>query len=317
MEPKPLFGDTPLQADKGCSCEPRPLSFPSAAPSKPLNSTTVKPVKEPGALSFPTGSKSNQPAPAVAPQASGPKPLAFSATSAPARTAPVVARAALETRQHGAFPGCISAAKTLNASLYASEEARINRYFNQLLPVTVDSLHDFGTKVLTTSQELTAKCTTLTLEFSNLRASEIMAQAVRLSAPKLGLIEKLRAKITPAESLRPQLELLRSELSRLAEEAKDIQPKTLDSARRLALHLLALRSVEQVSGGGENLIMDMMHRRIALFRAAATQSQLAEAQLTQLQSTLLTLETECQHLLSVTLSSMNLSGALAGQPRRT
>lgn len=300
-EPSPLF----FAADNDCAPAsarptpsapepaPRALAFPEAPVRRPATSeSSGPPVASPRALTLPE-------APALA----KPKPQVAPATlfAAPA---------------HPAFAAAQQAAAALEPEFHSREADRIGRRIAELLPVKEATLSTFAARPLETGRTLTLTTATLAQRFAALSAPELLNQAVAsVTGTKAGFLGRVRERFSASPSdFIPKVTAMQGLLHGLRDDLAPIRAKAHETDARLRAHLVALRAVEQVAGrGGDAVLLDIMHRKLDVLRAACMQAQLTAAQCAQIDQTLAGLLAQCEQLLNVTLSAAAL--LKAGQMR--
>lgn len=272
------------------SDEPRALELPSSSPSQ-LRMNSPKQLFEPGALSLPDSSSLT---------------IVEKPMSSPNSISP-----ALNIEWHGSQGVCEATAKKLEPTLFTAEETRIRKCIRELLPITLNAVQDFGDRVLMRSREYTDDTSGIVRGFVELNAAQLLDEAVKSAAPKTGFFSKIAAQFKPAENFRPRVEALETAIKEGVKKLQALQTPVNETGTRLAIHLLAMRAVEQNTGKEpDNVALTMLNRRLDLFQAALLQANITKAQLDQTLTLMVSLESRCEYVLNVSLSVLNLTSAM-------
>lgn len=277
--------------------EPRAVTF-SAAAAQPLACThsidvikeRTKPCTEnsPRALVFPEKS----PAPAY--------PPAEPSAAFPAYTHPLMAPVLL--------------ASLKQAGVCESDSPILIKIIEKILPVTTVALENYAQLILSKNHENTLDVSNLSIRYSQLKVTEcfedILLQSGYSSKNYLStVLHKLLPRNPPSSQER--LKAIRAQQTTLLDAIRVKRPSLLDNAKRLRLYSAVLNGLVDVTKPTAYAdITSRIERRKQILLTAETQANLALAQLTALEEVIAVQMSDCDRLLSVTLSAVQLNDAI-------
>lgn len=302
--PRPPAPEALVAARRG----PSAVVFAEDAPSPVTRSrapdtTTLSTLKrEPGALTF---SASAPTRPSVPPFGA---PLAFG-SSAPAPRTPGVP--VFEKTYHPLHATVLQLAQALGPELVQGNESRLATMAAQLLPLTTPGLESFGARVLDRCYQNTAEATALAKRYTTLDVAKTVEQAVQAHRGGKGLRASLQRWTGPSlAEHRTRIVTARASLASALDELRPLLGRARKDGERLALHLLALRSVEQAIGKSPDPVLaPALRLRLETLRVATVQASLVPAQLVAQEQVSSLQLAECDRLLAVTFSAAALASA--------
>lgn len=287
---------TPSQ---GPQAGPRAVVFPAnKAPTEALAVSQRAPASvstsAPGALIFPPS----------APSVAMPRPSSMVGM-------PLFAQAA-----HPLLDTALHKANTASPELVAANDnrARLERILKELLPLKTPVIETFAHAALDQCRRHAFSAAALGKRHIELRGGDRLQAAVTTLRPATGFKDKLKKILQSAAEANPhaQLSLLRLQLVELLHDTRKAVPEALADGERLALRLLALRSVVEASGRALDTALEFaLQQRLETLRAAALQAQLVSAQLKLTEDTASLQLVECDRLANVTLTAVALARANA------
>lgn len=296
-------------AARRASDEPRALTFPASSAPKRDTLSRVEPADGPRAVAF-------KPAPV---QAAAPAPAAVSFEGVRARpTVRAAGVSAFEEAGHPLRESALRKAQELSPDLVKGNEARLARYLSELLPLKSAAVENFGAHSLDQCRVHAENAAHGAQFHARLNATEILQAALESNFPRTGLKARLKSFVADSpETHRARLQGLRPQLTTLLSDIRRALPEVLADGQRLALSLLALRSVREVTGTCPDTVLELaVVRRLETLRVALAQAELVPAQMRGQEGTLSLQTTECDRLLNVTFSAVALAsqvGAATGQ----
>ncbi len=178
--------------------------------------------------------------------------------------------------------------------------------FAELLPLACANIESFGAHALDQCRVHAENAAHGGQFHAKLGAAEALQAALTATQPRSGLKSRLQGLLSePVEVHRARLESLRPQLTGLLADIRRVRPEVLADGQRLALSLLALRSLREVTGTSPDAVLDRaIVRRLETLRVALAQAELVPAMMTSQESTLSLQVTECDRLLNVTFSAV-------------
>lgn len=315
-EPKPLSfsdeGPKPLMCDDDKPVKkdgPKSLAFPESTPPRRHNdgaswSTDVSPSSNVGKALFNTNN--------VKQHVSGVK-LSFDNLPPVVVKTPGKAAFASETSVYD--PIIASAMKHVrdNYQTLSVEMPSIERQIKQLIPVKMSTISTWGSSALDQEAQLSTNIAQMVRTFSGIRGNELMEKVLNLAKAvrSEGFLDKLFGSTQEsALQYKPQLGVLKTQLTQLMPEYEQNIKNASASETRIMIQFAALVAVKEATGtsGDDSLERAILDRRNIL-QQAAMQSKLSRLQLIETQKSIAQQISRVEQLLTVTLPAFEMATA--------
>lgn len=297
-EPKPLSFDSALVPPANAA-GPGTLSFPPAQSPKPAAAPVAgRP------LVFPSTPIKPSPRPAPAPVAGRPPSFEGVAASPPRPPHHVT-----QTRSvHLAVsPICVHAVRQLQTAypeLYTQHEMKVVRQIEQLLPLKLETVLEWGAKTLRRAAEDTDEATALLTEFSTARGAETIGGAVAVitGAVPQGMIARIKHKFTDISTFEPRLAVLQTQygpwLTRAEQRIKSANEHSLNVLIKSATLAAVVDSIGLIDDA--NIDRAVGQRRVVLTQGVQ-QAQLTVKQLEAMRQLVIDQKLEVDRMLDITI----------------
>jgi hypothetical protein len=275
---KPVsFNNAPHPAPKKKEQGPTPLSFPPAPPKVPLvpTSTTPKP------LSFDNVR--------VPPKSVAPAPLS-------SKPSPAVS-----TGIHG---DALKHLRTKHPDLVRQEELAIVRQLQQLLPLNIVVILDWGTKTMERMRDDTREATNFVTMFMQANGNDLIERAIdaiRGTTTK-GFFDRLLSKTDDPVSLEPSLAALQAQLvpwmTQIDDRIVSAKKHNFSTMVKLATLAAVADTIDQITDNSLDLAIN--NRRMIL-QQGVTQSELTIKSLEDIRQQIIDQKMRIDQVLNITL----------------
>jgi hypothetical protein len=288
--------------------DPKPLSF-----DKVPSAQSTAPAKVPKPLSFPPS-----PPKAVAPQAApapAVKPLSFAnAPPAPARApAPPSPRPVMQTINAPEIHGdALKALKATNPDLVRQEELRVIRQLQQLMPLRLDVVMDWGSKTMERMRDDSKQAAAMIKLFVQANGNELIESAVNAATgvQKAGLWERLTTKAVNPIDLEPQLAALQSQLGPWMKQCDERLVSAKQHNYDTVIKLATLAAVADTVGTIADNTLDMaVNNRRTILQQGVLQSELIVRQLEDVRGQIIDQRMRIDQVINVTLPAYKAARA--------
>lgn len=336
---KPLsFDKVPSVPSTAPAKAPKPLSFPPAPPKAAPAPAAAPTPPAPKALAFPPSAPKPAPpvffdnggqwvdgklvvatdpklaAPTKAP-AQMPKTLNFDNVKVPVRATAPAPKPVMKTEacaNPGIHGDALKAMQAAYPDLVRQEELTVIRQLQQLLPLKINIVLDWGTKTMERMRDDTREATSLIKMFSDANGNDLLDRAVKAISgvkPKK-FLDRLMSKADDPVSLEPALAALQSQLipwmSQIDDRIASAKKHNAATVLKLATLAAVADSIDQITDNSLDLAIN--NRRMIL-QQGVTQSELTIRSLEDIRQQIIDQKMRIDQVLNVTLPAFKVARA--------
>jgi hypothetical protein len=288
--PKPLvFDKVPSAQSTAPAKVPKPLSFDNVkVPTKPATASPPAVNK----LSFDNVKVPTNPAAAPV---STPRPVMTSSSPSP-----------------GIHSDALKKLRETHPSLVYQEELTIVRQLQQLLPLNIATVLDWGTKTMERMRDDTREATALVTMFTQANGNETIERVINAISgvqPK-GFFERLTTKTVDPVALEPALAALQSQLipwmKQIDERIVSAKKHNFSTVVKLATLAAVADTIDQITDNSLDLAIN--NRRMIL-QQGVTQSELTIQTLEDVRQLIIDQKMRIDQVLNVTLPAYKTARA--------
>lgn len=284
---------------------PKPLVFDKVVAPVPA---AAKPAGGPKPLSFPPSQK-----PVVKPPAAVVAPLRFDNVVVPVKT-----KASPQPKAIGSpvpptiHAGAIAAFRTTYPDLFRQEELKVIRQIQQLLPLKVEVILDWGTMTLERMRDISTEATAFVTQFVQADGNDLIKRAIDglNGAQSSGLLSKLFSRAPDPISIEPSLVVLQTQLSPWLKRCDELIATAQDRAGDVAIKLASLSSVaDSIDQITDNTIDQAVTNRRLILQQGSMQASFTVQSLRDIRGQIIDQKMRVDQVLTVTLPAYKAAKA--------
>jgi uncharacterized protein YoxC len=282
--------------------DPKPLSFDKVV------LPPAKPVGSPKPLSFP---------PVVNSQPTGKfeaKAVSFENVTVPVKVKPVqYVPKSIDTVATSPIHGdALARFRTAYPDLFRQEELSITRQIQQLLPLKVEVILDWGTKTMERARDSSTDATAFVTMFVQAGGNDLLKQAIDgiNGVHPTGLVDRFFSKSFDPITTEPRLLVLHSHLSPWLKQCDELIKTTKDRANDVAIKLATLSAVaDSIDQITDNTLDQAVSNRRMILQQGSMQAELSVRSLEDIRRQIIDQKMRIDQVLNVTLPAYKAAHA--------
>lgn len=190
--------------------------------------------------------------------------------------------------------------------LFAVKGTLINSRIMKFFPLDINSVMQWGEKVMTEQQRLIGEAAKIIKHFSDGDVNETMQAILKDVKPPKTFAAKLMDRISSPLSRKPDVVVMKASMTGLKDKCEPLEKELVAWEEKLQLYAAAITSVDSTYKGDQSIEKALRSRR-ELFNNMLLQTKMSLLKTQEIYKIILDTMQECDRLLTVTFPALEMN----------